>query len=329
MNNWIYRGNWNPWRRKPRYPASGSAILFLAALVYQEVKFNTLGVKIDTTANQLVYTKPYIHTMSVKMSSKLNWLVTHTSPGAIVVQHWLTENGVSYSLAQKYAQTGWLKKLCSGVYYRPDAKGELKPNWVDAIQAVDMQLHVPIHLAGLSSLTHQGLSHYLQLNREQVWIGVDNRQSLPKWFREFPYQDWFYCGNHKLVTIPEKDLKTITVKGKELTVSCPELAAYEVVDAIGKQISFEHVAELFQGLVNLSPTKVQTILERSHSIQTNRVFLFLSHHYGHQWAKRLDESGIKLGSGKRQVVKNGRYNERYRITVPDILSIKNVEHENG
>ncbi|MDB9895120.1 type IV toxin-antitoxin system AbiEi family antitoxin [Reinekea forsetii] len=263
------------------------------------------------------------------MSSKLNWLVSHTSPGAIVVQQWLTENGVSYSLAQKYGQNGWLKKLCSGVYYRPDAKDELKPSWIDAIQALDKQLHVPIHLAGLSSLTHQGLSHYLQLHREQVWIGVDNKQSLPKWFREFPYQDWFYCGNHKLVTIPEKDLKTITVKGKELTVSCPELAAYEVVDAIGKQISFEHVAELFQGLVNLSPTKVQTILERSRSIQTNRVFLFLSHHYGHQWAKRLDESGIKLGSGKRQVVKNGRYNERYRITVPDILSIKNIEHENG
>jgi len=51
MNNWIYRGNWNPWRRKPRYPASGSAIFFLAALVYQDVIFNTLGIKIDTTAN--------------------------------------------------------------------------------------------------------------------------------------------------------------------------------------------------------------------------------------------------------------------------------------
>ncbi|NMV22932.1 hypothetical protein HKB23_10970, partial [Vibrio parahaemolyticus] len=81
--------------------------------------------------------------------------------------------------------------------------------------------------------------------------------------REFPYQNWFYCGNHKLEVNPEKDLKRITVKEKELTVSCAELAAYEVVDGIGKLISFEHVAELFQGLVNLSPRKVQDILERS------------------------------------------------------------------
>ncbi|MEF1303040.1 AbiEi antitoxin N-terminal domain-containing protein, partial [Vibrio owensii] len=48
------------------------------------------------------------------MSSKINWLVAHTSPGALVLQQWLTENGVSYSLAQKYAQNGWLKKLSSG-----------------------------------------------------------------------------------------------------------------------------------------------------------------------------------------------------------------------
>ncbi|WP_341537615.1 type IV toxin-antitoxin system AbiEi family antitoxin domain-containing protein, partial [Vibrio cholerae] len=39
---------------------------------------------------------------------------------------------------------------------------------------------------------------YLQLNKEQVWICVKNKSSLPKWFREFPYQNWFYCGNHKL-----------------------------------------------------------------------------------------------------------------------------------
>lgn len=79
---------------------------------------------------------------------------------------------MSYSLAQKYAQNGWLKKLCSGVYYRPDAQGDRKPTWVDAIQALDVQLGVSVHLAGLSSLTHQGLSHYLQLNKEQVWISV-------------------------------------------------------------------------------------------------------------------------------------------------------------
>ncbi|MCF1429258.1 MAG: type IV toxin-antitoxin system AbiEi family antitoxin [Shewanella sp.] len=263
------------------------------------------------------------------MSSKLNWLVTHTSPGSLVLQPWLTEHGISYSLAQKYATNGWLNKLASGVYYRPDADGRRLPDWADVLYALDKQLNLPVHLAGLSSLTHQGLSHYLQLGKEQVWVGVKNKQSMPKWFREFPNQNWLYSSNHKLEIIPKKDLRVITVKGKELRVSCPELAAYEVVDAIGKLISFEHAAELFQGLVNLSPRKVQSLLERSSSIQANRVFLFLSHYQGHQWAQPLDESKIELGSGKRQVVEKGRFDERYQITVPEILSVKQEEANNG
>lgn len=263
------------------------------------------------------------------MSSKLNWLVTHTSPGMLVLQQWLIENGISYSLAQKYAKSGWLNRLCSGVYYRPVANDEIKPSWIDAIQAMYAQLHLPIHLAGLSSLAHQGLSHYLQLNDEQVWIYVQSKQASPKWFREFSSQHWFYCGNYKLEILAETDLKTITIKGKEIQASIPELAAYEVVDAIGKHISFEHAAELFQGLVNLSPRKVQSILERSKSIQTNRVFLFLGHYHAHQWVKRLDETRIELGSGKRQVVEKGRFNERYQITVPESLNSDQEEQIHG
>ena len=255
------------------------------------------------------------------MSSKINWLINHTSPGSLVLQPWLTENGIQYSLAQRYTKSGWLKKLSSGVYYRPEPSGKLKPDWPDALQAITQQLGLPVHLAGLSSLTHQGLSHYLQLNSEQVWIGVRSKQTLPKWFREFSGQTWLYSGNHKLNELSEKDLTTVSVKGKELRASRPELAAYEVVDAIGKNIRFEHAAELFQGLVNLSPRKVQSLLSRSSAIQTNRIFLFLSHYCGHQWVKRLDESQIQLGSGKRQVVTNGRYDERYQITVP--LSLPN------
>ena len=36
-----------------------------------------------------------------------------------------------------------------------------------------------------------------------------------------------------------------------------------------------------------------------------------------QWVKRLDEPLIDLGSGKRKVVVNGRYDERYQITMPE------------
>lgn len=255
------------------------------------------------------------------MSYKLNWLVTHTSPGGLVVQPWLTENNISHSLTQKYIQGGWLTKLDIGLYHRPTANAEHTPGWADALSILTEQLHLPVHLAGLSSLSQQGLSHYLQLGKEQVWVGIKNKQSLPKWFRNFQEREWQFSSNHKLSETTEKDFTTVTVKGMELKASSPELAAYEVVDAIGKQISFEHAAELFQGLVNLSPRKVQSLLNRSSAVQTNRILLYFGHYYGHQWSQRLDESIITLGSGKRQVVKGGRLNERYQITVPESFAL--------
>lgn len=250
------------------------------------------------------------------MKSKLNWLTAHSTPNAILLQSWLLKNGISYSLTQSYVNNGWLKRLSSGVFYRPSVDDATRPNWKDALFAVQEQLKLPVHLAGLSSLTYQGLNHYLQLNQTTVWLGANNKQSLPKWFREFSGQEWNISTNSKLEALSEKDFKKISVENKEILASIPELAAYEVIDAIGKAITFEHVAELFQGFVNFSPRKVQSLLERSRSVQANRIFLFLSSHYNHQWAKYLDETKIELGSGKRQVVKNGVYDERYQITIP-------------
>ena len=254
------------------------------------------------------------------MSSKINWLIEHTLPGSLVLQPWLTQHGISFSLTQKYVASGWLRKLAPGVYVRPVAGKAPAPSWADAVQALTEQLNLPVHLAGLSSLAQQGFSHYLSFGQAAVWVGVRNKQSLPKWFRELPGQEWRFCSNNKLTEMTADDFTLLTVDGRKLKASKPELAAYEVVDAVDRLISFEHAAELFQGLVNLSPRKVQALLERSRAVQTNRVFLFLSHQCGHQWAKRIDESRVMLGSGKRQVVRNGRYDERYQITVPRSLT---------
>lgn len=255
--------------------------------------------------------------------TKINWLATNSYPNAILLQSWLLEQGISYSLAQRYIQSGWLKRLSSGVFYRPSAEEASFPSWVDALLAVQNQLSLPIHLAGLSSLSYQGLGHYLQLGKGQVWLSTNNKQSIPKWFQNFSEQDWIWCVSSKLELLPEKDLRKISIEGKELLVSTAELAAYELVDAIGKHISFEYVAELFQGLVGLSPRRVQSLLERSRAVQTNRIFLFLANYYDHQWVKHLDESKIELGSGKRQVVKDGVYDGRYQITIPATLGKSN------
>jgi len=260
------------------------------------------------------------------MTSKINWLVNHSSQGMLILQPWLTQHGISHSLTQKYVASGWLKKWATGVYYRPFINEARQPDWVAALYALPNQLNFPAHLAGLSSLHQHGLSHYLSLHNNVVWVGVKKKQNLPKWFREFADQKWQYSGNHKLTELIEKDFTEVSVNGVTLTASCPELAAYEVVDAINKPLRFEYVADIFQGLVNLSPRKVQSLLNRSHAVQTNRIFLYLANYYHHQWFQRLNISQITLGSGKRQVVPHGVYDKKYRITVPASFALKKEYH---
>jgi len=247
------------------------------------------------------------------MSSKINWLINNTNPGSIVLQSWLSQNDIPPSLTQKYTKSNWLIKLRAGVYVRPGRE----PNWQDALYCLTHQLNIPIHLAGLSSLAYQGKAHYLQHHEDKIWVHVSNKATLPKWFKEYDNSPWTLVTNNKLDSINQYDLTTIETKGTKLATSTAELAAYEILEAIPRLISFEQAAELLQGLVNLSPKKVESLLKRSQSIRSNRLYLFFAHYYKHPWIKRIDESTINLGSGKRQITANGKLDKRYQITVPE------------
>lgn len=279
------------------------------------------------------------------MSSKLNWLVQNTSPGDVVLQAWLSRNDISPQLAQKYLKNGWLEKLRSGVYVRPGKA----PRWYNAVDCLARQLDVPVHVAGLTSLAYQGKSHYLQLHEKNVWLEVPPKTILPKWFKAFPEyshnssllqnvkhskkgaetQDenpqWLFVTSNKLLEDEPSDLAEVEVNNIQLMLSRPELAAFELLNAVPMKISFEHAAEVFQGLISLSPKKVQSILNRSNAIKANRLFLFFANYYGHPWGSRVDESQINLGSGKRQVVKGGVFDHEYRITVPELFLVKKTK----
>jgi hypothetical protein len=265
------------------------------------------------------------------MSSKLNWMLQNTTSGSIVLQSWLTKNGISPQLAAKYQQSSWLHKIANGVYVRVGRSA----GWPDAVSAVSTQLSIPMALAGITSLSYQGKSHYLQLNQDSVWVSVSNKSSLPVWFKSFCVLDdqhlksketsWRIVTHKSLIELKESDFITLDVKGVEILASSQELAAFEMLEQVPKEYSFEYAAELMQGLVNLSPRKVQSLLERSTSIRTNRLYLFFGHYYQQPWFKRIQEESIPLGVGNRQIVKGGSFNKHYKITVPKAFSEDNQE----
>lgn len=246
-----------------------------------------------------------------------------TTPRSLILQSWLSSHGITPQLAQKYTHSNWLGRLRAGVYYRPGRS----PQWQDALHCLITQKGIPARISGLSSLIHQGKAQYIQQQNQAVWLGVPSKVVLPRWFKKFPNENipgssdknpaWNYVKLGEALTIESSYMTELNIKNILLPASAPELAIYETLSVIPKLISFEHAAELFQGLVNLSPRKVQAMLEESHSVKTNRLFLFLANYYQMPWRSRINESRINLGTGNRQIIPGGKWDRQYRITVPE------------
>ena len=76
-----------------------------------------------------------------------------------------------------------------------------------------------------------------------------------------------------------------------------------------------------EGLNNLRPATVQTLLEDCSSIKVKRLFLYLADKAGHEWLSYIDLNKVDLGSGKRAIVSDGVYIPKYQITVPKELEV--------
>ena len=104
-----------------------------------------------------------------------------------------------------------------------------------------------------------------------------------------------------------------------MTLSSPERALLELLDELPEHESFDQVDKLVEGLANLSPQRLQKLLAACRSVKVKRLFLFFADRCHHAWAKRIRKENIDLGKGKRMLVKGGKLDPTYQITVPEEL----------
>jgi hypothetical protein len=102
--------------------------------------------------------------------------------------------------------------------------------------------------------------------------------------------------------------------------SSKERAVLELLDELPELESFHQVDALMEGMSDLSPHRLQTLLEACASVKVKRLFLFFADRHRHAWRSRLDMSRVDLGSGKRALVKGGKLDPHYNITVPSDLA---------
>jgi hypothetical protein len=259
----------------------------------------------------------------------------------VVDAAWLTDHGFSRSLRSQYVAAGWLEKPAERVYRRP--LGAL--TWQNIVISLQSLLNHDLVVGGRTALELQGYAHYLShrvpeahlygpkpppswLDHLQLGVTFRYHNSKALFEEETPTEGlgsllWSFQSDRTLGdTVVQDSVTTINWGGQHdwpMAVSTPERALLELLDELPSHESFDQVDALVGGLTNLRPRRLQALLQRCRSIKVKRLFFFFADRHDHAWLKRIDRSKVDLGSGKRLLVRGGKYDPRYRITVPEDL----------
>jgi len=279
--------------------------------------------------------------MTKQIAGKLNWLERHLPEGLVVDATWLAKHGYSTALRRQYVTGGWLQQPTRHVYRRP--RGSL--NWQQAVISLQtLLLRNPLTVGGRTALELQGFAHYL--SHAETDVHLYGPKPPPNWLFKLPLKVRFiYHNDRKLfhnqpITLGTTSLawdiaKNHTAVGGAdasftvqpwgqwdwpLTLSTPERAVLELLDELPDRESFHQVDKLFEGLSNLRPRRLQKLLVDCKNVKVKRLFFFFSDRHSHAWKKQLDKSAVDLGKGKRMLVKGGKFDRAYQITVPEDLN---------
>lgn len=239
--------------------------------------------------------------------------------GLVVSRKWLNELSLSNHAIDNLVKSKSLQSIQRGIYVR----GYVTLSWQSVVYTLQYILKKDFVVGGLSALELQGFSHYILLS-EQKEIHLYGDDTLPKWVNEV--SDKFQCIRHPSKELFSSKDKVIVQKSivnfswkedmKDLQIASPEMAILQVLQQVPEKISFEHAVQLIQGMTALSPRKLQGLLEVCQHIKVKRLFMYLANLQQYSWFDRLNADTIYLGKGVRMLVKGGKVDKTYMITVP-------------
>lgn len=261
--------------------------------------------------------------MAVQNAGKLNRLQRTLPEGLLVDADWMERHGYSTSLRSQYVSAGWLVQPARGTFKRP--LGEL--TWQRAVISLQTLLQRKLTVGGRTALDLHGFSHYLSASGPST-IHLYGTEAPPGWLGKLPLKEAFRFHRAQVLfkTLADAEgFQTGTLRNLPtgtdwpLTVSTPERALLELLDELPQRESFHQVDMLVEGLRTLSPRRLQTLLTDCRSIKVKRLFFWFADRHQHAWLSQIDRTTITLGTGKRMLVKGGRLDTKYLITIPEDL----------
>ena len=104
--------------------------------------------------------------MTTNYDKKLMNLLFKHVPGTVLLASWLEKNGISRDLQQYYLKSGWLESYGFGAFKRPNENVQ----WTGALNSLQRQTELQVHAGGLTSISLQGLSHYVRMENESLYL---------------------------------------------------------------------------------------------------------------------------------------------------------------
>ncbi|MBK8973311.1 MAG: type IV toxin-antitoxin system AbiEi family antitoxin [Hahellaceae bacterium] len=252
--------------------------------------------------------------------------------GMLATKKWLAGQGLSAHAIDNAVKTETLLLLATGVY----SQYSRSVSWEGVVASMQRMEKAESHsdsvptvmVGGVSALSLSGLTQYLPLG-STPHIHLYAAGKLPTWVARLSLAVEFE-GHSTNRLWPESVLmdKALIKEHKwkaelpPVYFSCPEKAIVELLMDLPDGVSFEHADELMQGLVNLSPRKLDTLLKACKSVKAKRLFLWLAKRQAYPWFSKLSVKDYDLGSGKRVVAKGGKLDADYLITVPSHMAIE-------
>mgnify|MGYP002078673639 CR=1 FL=1 len=268
----------------------------------------------------------------MRSDSKLNRLQQELPEGLLADAAWMEAHGYSSALRSQYVSAGWLESPARRVYRR----SRMPLTWQQVVMSLQTVLDYPLLVGGRTALELQGYAHYLSGEVREVHLYGPIRP--PTWLANLPLAAEFRWHNSQRLfpdhVVPERDVHrlvpglaasslpaSVIVSANQYTnlpvsASTKERAVLELLDELPDHESFQQVDALMEGMSDLSPRRLQALLEACASVKVKRLFLFFADRHRHAWRARVDNSRVDLGSGKRVLVKGGKLDPRYNITVP-------------
>jgi len=251
--------------------------------------------------------------MSNESATKINKLITQWTMGTPSTKSFLIDSGFDPNLLWRYRSSHWLEPFGRGAYKRVGDE----VNWLGALYTLQTQLKLPVHAGGKTALELKGYAHYLPAKQGRIYLYGPRGLIIPLWFNEERLDVEILVTRTNLFPADCSDGFTeFKEKGFFIRISAPERAMMEMLHLVPKHAGFSESRLIMENLASLRPDLVQVLLEQCRSIKVKRMFLYMADKCGHNWLPALDLSKIDLGSGSRVIVPNGRYDAKYRITVP-------------